>query len=88
MYAVIGPVLNRAGSYAFDCWTSAEGLIRGYAYWRIDDACHARRVEIRCAATERNLRLVICDTLDEFACEIADHEVPFLASSRSSVSAV
>ena len=79
MYAVIGPVLNRAGSYAFDCWTSAEGLIRGYAYRRIEDAYHERKVEIRCASRERNLRPVICDTVDEFACEIADREVPFFA---------
>src|SRR3981081_1936128 len=42
MHVVVGPVLTRKGGYAFDCWTQEEGLSRGYAYDRIEDAHYAR----------------------------------------------
>ncbi len=41
MQIVVGPVLTRKGGYAFDCWTPAEGLSRGYTYGRIEDAHYA-----------------------------------------------
>ena len=48
MEAVVGPILNREGGYAFDYWTSAAGLVRGYAYRRIEDAYYATgREQIR-----------------------------------------
>ena len=43
MQIVVGPVLTRKGGYAFDCWTPEEGLSRGYAYGRIEDAHYAQR---------------------------------------------
>ena len=79
MEAVVGPILNREGGYAFDYWTSAAGLIRGYAYRRIEDAYYARRVESRSDCGANGLHSVICDTVEEFCCEIADREVPFFA---------
>jgi hypothetical protein len=47
MHTVIGPILTRDGGYAFDSWTPEEGLSRGYAYRRIEDAHYARKAEIR-----------------------------------------
>ena len=44
MAVVIGPVLTRAGGYAFDAWTPESGLSRGYVYRRIEDAYYARKV--------------------------------------------
>jgi hypothetical protein len=52
MQIVFGPVLTRKGGYAFDCWTREEGLSRGYAYGRIEDAHYARNVEIRIVVPE------------------------------------
>ena len=45
MHTVIGPILTRDGGYAFDSWTPEEGLSRGYAYRRIEDAHYARKAE-------------------------------------------
>jgi hypothetical protein len=47
MHIVVGPVLTRKGGYAFDCWTSEQGLGLGYTYGRVEDVYYARNVEIR-----------------------------------------
>jgi len=44
-------------------------IVRGYAYRRIEDAHFARNVEIRFPCSERNVRVVICNIVDEFICE-------------------
>jgi len=38
MLAVVGPILLKEGCYVFDLWTPEEGLCRGYAYRRVEDA--------------------------------------------------
>lgn len=60
---VIGPVITREGGYAFDLWTSEDGMIRGFSYRRIEDACYARKYEIKWRPENRTAS---CSTLDEF----------------------
>src|SRR5271165_6469223 len=47
MHAIVGPILLKEGCYTFDLWTAEEGLSRGYAYRRVEDAHYARNAEIR-----------------------------------------
>jgi len=57
---IAGPVLRRAGGYAFDTWTGAAGLQCSFAYRRIEDAIRARRI------TAGQSGMVLCSTVDEF----------------------
>jgi hypothetical protein len=66
MQIFIGPVLTRERGYAFDCWTSEEGLQRGYTYRRVEDAHYARKFDIRCRVKNSSDRTVACNTVDEF----------------------
>jgi hypothetical protein len=63
MQTIIGPVLARAGLYAFDSWTPAAGFRRGFGYRRIDDAYYARNAELTGGA-------LACNTLDAFVAEM------------------
>jgi hypothetical protein len=72
MHAVVGPVITRAGGYAFDSWTPEAGLSRSYSYPRVEDAHYARKVEIR----SRRRTAVVCSTLDEFASVLAARQFP------------
>jgi hypothetical protein len=66
MHIVVGPVLTRKGGYAFDCWTSEQGLSLGYTYGRVEDAYYARNVEIRSRKRERSDKTTACSTVDDF----------------------
>ena len=77
MHAILGPVLLKEGCYAFDLWTAEEGLSRGYAYRRIEDAHYARNVEIRSRRSGRLGAAVVCSTLEEFTLAVAEREVTF-----------
>ena len=79
MHAVVGPIVIRGGGYAFDSWTSEEGLSRGYSYRRIEDAHYARNVEIRSRSRSYNGPILACGTVQEFASTLADHA---LAAAR------
>jgi hypothetical protein len=59
MDTLIGPVLARAGLFAFDSWTPAAGLRQGFGYRRIEDAYYARKAELTSGA-------IPCNTLDAF----------------------
>lgn len=80
MDAVVGPVITRAGGYAFDSWTPERGLSRGYAYRRVEDAHYARKVEIRSQSSASVPRMVACATIDEFAAILAAHQAAFVAA--------
>jgi hypothetical protein len=67
MLTVVGPVLTRKGGYAFDCWTPEQGLRLGYTYGRVEDACYARKVEIRARNEGRSNETIACSTVDDFA---------------------
>jgi hypothetical protein len=67
MHIVVGPVLTRKGGYAFDCWTSAQGLSLGYTYGRVEDAHYARNVEIRSQNKGCSHHTIACSTVDDFA---------------------
>jgi hypothetical protein len=77
MHAVVGPILMKEGCYAFDLWTPEEGLSRGYAYRRIEDAHYARNAEIRSRRRGRSSAAVACNTLDEFTLAVAEREATF-----------
>ncbi len=79
MHAVVGPILIKEGAYAFDLWTPEEGLSRGYAYRRIEDAHYARNSEIRSRRRGRLGPAVTCNTLDEFTSAVAEREATFRA---------
>jgi hypothetical protein len=66
MQIVVGPVVTRQGGYAFDCWTPEQGLNRGYAYGRIEDAYYARNAEIRSHKNDYSDRTIACNTVDDF----------------------
>lgn len=72
MSAVVGPVVSREGGYAFDVWTPEGGLARGFRYLRVEDACYARRFEIRLFARPPAASAVTCDTLDDFDRALAE----------------
>ena len=72
MLAVVGPILLKEGCYAFDLWTPEEGLCRGYAYRRIEDANYARNAEIRSRGRSRSGAAVACSTLDAFSNAVAE----------------
>ncbi len=77
MHAVVGPILMKEGCYAFDLWTPEEGLNRGYAYRRIEDAHYARNAEIRSRSRGRSGAAVACSTLDEFTLVVTEREATF-----------
>ena len=83
MLAVVGPILLKEGCYAFDLWTPEEGLCRGYAYRRIEDANYARNAEIRSRGRSRSGAAVACSTLDAFANAVAEREATFRAMVAS-----
>lgn len=66
MHIVVGPVLTRKGGYAFDCWTSGQGLSLGYTYRRVEDAHYARNVEIRSPKKGCSDKTIACSTVDSF----------------------
>ncbi len=76
MHAVVGPILMKQGCYAFDLWTPDEGLSRGYAYRRIEDAHYARNAEIRSRGRRPGATLV-CATLEEFTGAVAEREATY-----------
>jgi hypothetical protein len=78
MQAVVGPILMKQGCYAFDLWTPEEGLSRGYAYRRIEDAHYARNVEIKSRRRQPDTA-VVCATLDEFATAVTEREATYYA---------
>lgn len=75
MGIVIGPVLRHADGYRFDTLSEEEGVIRGYAYRRIEDAYYARKAEIRASTRGRRPTAIVCQTLDEFAAVCAGREM-------------
>ena len=77
MHALVGPIILKEGGYAFDLWTPEEGLSRGYAYRRIEDAHYARNVELRSRGRARSSLAVACGTFDEFTLAIAEREATF-----------
>jgi len=77
MLAVVGPILLKQGCYAFDLWTPEEGLCRGYAYHRIEDAHYARNAEIKSRRRGRWGAAVACNTLDEFDLAVTEREATF-----------
>src|SRR3974377_42641 len=77
MHAVVGPVLMKEGCYAFDLWTPEEGLSRGYAYRRVEDAHYARNIEIRSRRRGRSGIALACSTLDEFTLAVTEREATF-----------
>ena len=79
MHTVVGPILTKEGGYAFDMWTPEEGLSRGYAYRRVEDAHYARNAEIRSRKQGRPVAALTCDTLDEFTSAVAERDATFRA---------
>src|SRR6516164_9687353 len=77
MHAVVGPILLKEGCYAFDLWTPEEGLSRGYAYRRVEDAHYARNAEIRSRRRGGSGAAVACGTLDEFTLAVTEREATF-----------
>ena len=73
MGIVIGPILKRAGGYAFDTWTAGKGVSPGYPYRRIEDAHYARNATIKTSTQGRALAAIVCQTLDEFIATSTGH---------------
>ena len=71
MYAVVGPVRSKANGYAFDMWIPQVGLRSGFSYLRVQDACYARKAEIKEWRDGGSIPAIACVTVDEFISEIA-----------------
>jgi hypothetical protein len=78
MQTVVGPILMKQGCYAFDLWTPEEGLSRGFAYRRIEDAHYARNVEIKSHWRQPDTA-VVCTTLDEFTTAVTERDATYRA---------
>jgi hypothetical protein len=78
MQAILGPILLKQGCYAFDLWTSEEGLSRGYAYRRVEDAHYARNAEIKSRRRQPDA-MIVCVTLEEFTTAVAEREATYRA---------
>jgi len=72
MQTVVGPILMKQGCYAFDLWTPEEGLSRGFAYRRVEEAHYAHNVEIRSRRQARLEPAIACTTVDEFVRTASD----------------
>jgi hypothetical protein len=83
MHAVIGPVVTRAGGYAFDTWTPETGLSRGFSYSRVEDAHYARNLEIRSRPEGFAGAMVACGTVDEFTMALAARRIALQATGAS-----
>jgi len=83
MNAVVGPIVTREGGYAFDSWTPAGGLSRGYSYRRIEDAHYARNVEIRSGTKGYAGAMLACSTVDEFASALVERRIPVHAMAAT-----
>ena len=57
---LVGPVLYRQNGYAFDMFTAAAGLKRGFSYKTVEEAIYDRRT------TLRGLSMVACETTMDF----------------------
>ena len=68
---VIGPVVTREGGYAFDLWTPENGLAHSFRYQLVEDACYARKYEIKSQPSKIAGCLIACATLDEFTAALA-----------------
>lgn len=78
MQTVVGPILMKQGCYAFDLWAPEEGLSRGYAYRRVEEAHYARNVEIKSRRCPPDTA-VVCATLDEFTTAVTEREATYCA---------
>jgi len=76
MPAILGPILLKQGCYAFDLWTPEDGLSRGYAYRRVEDAHYARNAEIK-SRRRRLDAMLVCATLEEFTTAVAEREATY-----------
>ena len=72
MQTLIGPILSRHDGYAFDTWTRAAGLSRGFGYRRIEDAYYARKAAFADETRAGGPGALLCNTLDAFTAEIQD----------------
>jgi FHA domain len=76
MNIVFGPVLSRAGGYAFDTWTAGKGLTRSYPYDRVERAYYARNAEIKASGKGPVQAAIVCQTLDEFIVKLTGDGYP------------
>jgi hypothetical protein len=66
MDLVIGPLIERTGKFAYDTFSSVEGLRHSFRYPRIEQARHDQRAMIAEAESDPRLRVHLCETLAEF----------------------
>jgi len=70
MDLLIGPLIERDGSFGYDTFTSADGLRPSFRYRRIEQARHDQRAMI--AEWQRSGRVAVhvCETLAEFEARV------------------
>jgi hypothetical protein len=71
MDLLIGPLIERDGSFGYDTFTSTDGLRPSFRYRRIEQARHDQRAMI--AELQRNggVTVHVCETLAEFEERVA-----------------
>jgi hypothetical protein len=67
MDLIIGPLIERDGSYGYDTFTAAEGLRPSFRYRQIEQARYDQRAMIAESQHDGRYTVVVCDTSGEFA---------------------
>jgi hypothetical protein len=62
----IGPLVERDGKFAYDVYSSEDGLRSSFRYPRIEQARHDRRTMIAEMRSIDRHRIEVCETLAEF----------------------
>jgi hypothetical protein len=62
----IGPLIERDGKFAYDVFSTEDGLRSSFRYPRIEQARHDRRTMIAEMCSIDRHRIEVCETLAEF----------------------
>src|ERR1700728_3640141 len=66
MDLLIGPLIERDGSFGYDTFTAAEGLRPSFRYRPLEQARYDQRAMIAESQRDERYEVVVCETLGEF----------------------
>ena len=74
MDLLIGPLIERDGSFGYETFTAAEGLRPSFRYRRIEQARYDQRAMIAESQRDPRYTVIICETSAEFDERVAAAE--------------
>jgi hypothetical protein len=63
---LLSPIVSRNDGFAFDTFTTAEGLKLGFAYRRVEQANYDRKTTLQGLPRAKGFAAIACETLGEF----------------------